>query len=115
MNIGGGDVLSGVEVVPYLQPVPPRGTGLHRYVLSLYTHREAIDVDTVRTSENGSWWVLLYIYVGMHVIMIFIAIPHKFNCYLMLAVSCPLSALFTSYHTCNEYHYLMTIVCLLLL
>ena len=35
---------SGSEVMPYLQPLPPRGTGFHRFVFSLFTHAEPLDL-----------------------------------------------------------------------
>ena len=42
MNIpvrgGHGNVEEGSAALPYLPPVPPKGTGFHRYVFSLYTH-----------------------------------------------------------------------------
>ena len=55
VNIVGGEMTSGHEVVPYLQPVPPRGTGLHRHVFSLYTHPSPIHVDTTRMNSGGTW------------------------------------------------------------
>ena len=58
VNIAGGEVSAGHEVVPYLQPVPPRGSGLHRYVFTLYTHTGHIDPDTT----VGDTWCAITLY-----------------------------------------------------
>ena len=58
VNIAGGEVSTGHEVVPYLQPVPPRGSGLHRYVFTLFTHTSHIDPDT----PVGDTWCAITLY-----------------------------------------------------
>ena len=58
VNIAGGEVSTGHEVVPYLQPVPPRGSGLHRYVFTLFTHSGHIDPDT----PVGDTWCAITLY-----------------------------------------------------
>ena len=58
VNIAGGEVSTGHEVVPYLQPVPPRGSGLHRYVFTLFTHTGHIDPDT----PVGDTWCAITLY-----------------------------------------------------
>ena len=51
------DVCEGTTVMPYLPPVPPMGTGFHRYVFSLYTHTKPLPLDHahmgVATSSSG--------------------------------------------------------------
>lgn len=43
--------------MPYLPPVPPMGTGFHRYVFSLYTHTQPLPLDhaciAMATSNGG--------------------------------------------------------------
>ena len=58
VNIAGGEVSTGHEVVPYLQPVPPRGSGLHRYVFTLFTQTGHIDPDT----PVGDTWCAITLY-----------------------------------------------------
>jgi large subunit ribosomal protein L38 len=57
LNISGGAVSSGEEVVPYLQPVPPQGSGLHRLVFTLYTHSSPITVDDSLINQSGESWL----------------------------------------------------------
>lgn len=52
-NIRAPDTGSGQTECPYLPPVPPRGTGLHRFVFALYTHSKPIA--DVGLSQKGSW------------------------------------------------------------
>ena len=40
------ELSSGSEVMPYLQPLPLRGTGFHRFIFSLFTHSEPLDLTT---------------------------------------------------------------------
>ena len=35
---GCGSITGGSTVTPYLPPIPPKGTGFHRFVFALYTH-----------------------------------------------------------------------------
>ena len=55
------DINSGSEVMPYLQPLPPRGTGFHRFVFSLFTHPRPLDITekklglVVADGEKGTW------------------------------------------------------------
>ena len=39
----GGDVSSGEVIMDYLQPIPTRGTGLHRMVFLLFKQNKKID------------------------------------------------------------------------
>ena len=56
INISEGDILSGHEIVPYLQPIPPQGSGLHRYIFTLYTHHNPIHIDdNMYNHHEGSW------------------------------------------------------------
>lgn len=48
---GSGDISAGLTRAHYLPPVPPQGTGLHRFVFSLYTHSEPLPQD--HTHEVG--------------------------------------------------------------
>ena len=41
-------------VTPYLQPIPPAGSGFHRYVFSLYTHDHPLS-ETTRPAEEDDW------------------------------------------------------------
>ena len=41
-------------VTPYLQPIPPAGSGFHRYVFSLYTHDHPLS-QTTRPAEENDW------------------------------------------------------------
>lgn len=53
-----GQVVDGTIVTPYLQPVPPRGSGFHRYVFSLYTHAHPLQETTptgMGLSVEGDW------------------------------------------------------------
>ncbi|XP_021965109.1 protein D2 [Folsomia candida] len=45
INVKGGNVTRGEEVVPYGPPGPPPGLGAHRYVFLVYEQPELITVD----------------------------------------------------------------------
>ena len=53
-NIPGDNFQAGSTVCPYIQPVPPKGTGFHRYVFSLYTHQDPLNEEAT-LSEGGTW------------------------------------------------------------
>ena len=56
LNDGHGNVSHGSPLVPYLPPIPPKGTGFHRYVFSLYTHTNLLPSDSTHvgiTKEEG--------------------------------------------------------------
>ena len=42
-NIPGNDIAKGEEIVNYLQPFPPRGTGSQRMIFVLYKQEKLID------------------------------------------------------------------------
>uniref|UniRef100_A0A9J2PH76 Large ribosomal subunit protein mL38 n=1 Tax=Ascaris lumbricoides TaxID=6252 RepID=A0A9J2PH76_ASCLU len=48
----GKDVSSGTEVVPYLQALPFKGTGYHRFVFILFRHEKPIDFCACRLKGN---------------------------------------------------------------
>ena len=50
-NIRGPNVQSGDVVTEYLGSGPPRGTGLHRYILLLYRQDEVLEFDEPRTAK----------------------------------------------------------------
>ncbi|XP_053678941.1 39S ribosomal protein L38, mitochondrial [Anopheles nili] len=50
-NIPNGDVAKGEVVVPYLQPIPPKGTGYHRHVFVLYKQEAKLDFAPYRQTE----------------------------------------------------------------
>lgn len=50
-NIPNGDISKGEVIVPYLQPIPPKGTGYHRYVFILYQQEKKIDLNSYKVSE----------------------------------------------------------------
>eukprot|EP00124_Ichthyophonus_hoferi_P004236 Ihof_evm2s443 gene=Ihof_evmTU2s443 len=43
VNIPGGDVEKGTTIAEYISPLPPKDTGLHRYVFVAYKQRCTID------------------------------------------------------------------------
>lgn len=47
-NIPGGDVSKGEVIVDYLQPIPPRGTGFHRYIFILYKQEGKMDYSSLK-------------------------------------------------------------------
>jgi len=52
-NIQGSDISSGDELVSYLPPFPPYGTGYHRYVFVMYKQEQTLDLTKFRL-EKGS-------------------------------------------------------------
>eukprot|EP00731_Ephydatia_muelleri_P036084 Em0200g3a len=54
-NIGSDGVASGNIIVPYLPPVPPRGSGLHRLVFALYRHTQPLDPSQLK--KGGDSWI----------------------------------------------------------
>lgn len=47
----GGNVKDGTEIVPYLQPLPFKGTGYHRLVVLLLRHKDVIDASTYKPNR----------------------------------------------------------------
>lgn len=48
---GGNDVLKGDQIVPYLQPIPAKGTGYHRHVFVLYKQNAKLDLSQYAVKE----------------------------------------------------------------
>lgn len=44
----GGDLSQGDTLMPYLPPVSPMGTGIHRFVFSLYTHPQPLPMGVAK-------------------------------------------------------------------
>lgn len=51
-NIKGTSVLGGKEGCPYLPPIPPQGSGYHRYIFAVYSHTEPLPSDLLPSSGN---------------------------------------------------------------
>jgi len=51
-NIPNGDVTKGDIIVPYLQPIPIKGTGYHRYIFVLYKQDKKIDFSKIQLSDK---------------------------------------------------------------
>ena len=47
----------GYTVCPYLPPVPPSGTGLHRFIFTLYTHSRPLNLDHTQVGEATESWL----------------------------------------------------------
>lgn len=47
-NIPGNNLEKGETLVQYLQPIPPKGTGYHRYVFVLYKQEKKVDYDGLK-------------------------------------------------------------------
>jgi len=47
----------GHVVVPYLPPVPPSGTGIHRFVFTLYTHTRPLETMPIRSDTVSENWL----------------------------------------------------------
>lgn len=47
-NIPGNNLQKGNTLVDYLQPIPPKGTGFHRYVFVLYKQEKEIDYNNFK-------------------------------------------------------------------
>ncbi|RXG59213.1 39S ribosomal protein L38, mitochondrial [Armadillidium vulgare] len=50
-NIPGNDVKKGEEIVDYMQPIPPKGTGFHRYCFVLYKQNKKLDFSRYRKDK----------------------------------------------------------------
>jgi large subunit ribosomal protein L38 len=50
-NIPKGDISKGDQIVPYLQPIPFKGTGYHRYVFVLYKQDKKLDLSEFKVSD----------------------------------------------------------------
>ncbi|EAA06842.4 AGAP000652-PA [Anopheles gambiae str. PEST] len=50
-NIPNGDVTSGEELVPYLQPFPAKGTGYQRHIFVLYKQTSRLDFSQYRITD----------------------------------------------------------------
>lgn len=55
----------GTPLVPYLPPVPPKGTGFHRYVFSLYTHEQPLPTDHAHVGVANEGWLQHPAHVGV--------------------------------------------------
>lgn len=53
-NIPNGDVAKGERIVPYLQPISPKGTGFHRHVFVLYKQKKKLDFGQYKVGEEES-------------------------------------------------------------
>ncbi|XP_074644133.1 large ribosomal subunit protein mL38-like [Tubulanus polymorphus] len=51
-NIPGSDVSKGEVICDYLQPIPARGTGFHRYVFVLYKQEKKIDFSKEKRPQD---------------------------------------------------------------
>ncbi|XP_050070016.1 39S ribosomal protein L38, mitochondrial [Anopheles maculipalpis] len=51
-NIPNGDISKGEELISYLQPFPPKGTGYHRHIFVLYKQNARIDFSQYRRTET---------------------------------------------------------------
>ncbi|XP_035896478.1 39S ribosomal protein L38, mitochondrial [Anopheles stephensi] len=52
-NIPNGDISKGEELISYLQPFPPKGTGYHRHIFVLYKQNARIDFSQYRRTEEA--------------------------------------------------------------
>ncbi len=64
LSSGRGSVDEGSAVLPYLPPVPPQGTGFHRYVFALYIHTTPLSTDPsplpgdpTHSNQAGEGWL----------------------------------------------------------
>ncbi|XP_064640863.1 large ribosomal subunit protein mL38-like [Lineus longissimus] len=53
-NIPGSDISNGEVLCNYLPPIPPRGTGHHRYIFILYKQDKRVDYSHAKRGENCS-------------------------------------------------------------
>ncbi|XP_077287533.1 mitochondrial ribosomal protein L38 isoform X1 [Arctopsyche grandis] len=51
-NIPGNNLSKGDTIVDYLQPIPPKGTGYHRYVFVLYKQTKKMDFEMIKVAAN---------------------------------------------------------------
>lgn len=52
-NIPNGEVAKGEKIVPYLQPMPPKGTGFHRHIFVLYKQEKKLDLNEYKVSDEA--------------------------------------------------------------
>lgn len=52
-NIPNGDLMKGDKIIPYLQPIPPKGTGFHRHIFILYKQEKKLDMSEFRIEEKN--------------------------------------------------------------
>ncbi|XP_070491328.1 large ribosomal subunit protein mL38 [Chironomus tepperi] len=50
-NIPNNDISKGDQIVPYLQPIPPKGTGHHRYIFVLYKQDKKLDLSSMKVTD----------------------------------------------------------------
>lgn len=50
-NIPNNDISKGDQIVPYLQPIPPKGTGYHRYIFILYKQDKKLDLSSMKVTD----------------------------------------------------------------
>jgi len=66
VDIQDGNPATGETVCSYLAPVPPRGTGFHRFVFTLYTHTTPLISTELRSvRQEASWYVTRLVHVGL--------------------------------------------------
>lgn len=51
-NIPNGKIEQGEEIVPYLPPFPPKGTGFHRNIFILYKQENKIDFSEYKIKDK---------------------------------------------------------------
>lgn len=51
-NIPGSDVGQGEEIVPYIQPFPPKGLGYQRFIFILYKQEGKLDMSKYKISQS---------------------------------------------------------------
>ncbi|KAI5746874.1 hypothetical protein M8J77_008441 [Diaphorina citri] len=51
VNIPGSQISRGQTITPYAGPTPPKGTGLHRYVLLVYKQPSQLDFEESKSKE----------------------------------------------------------------
>lgn len=52
-NIPNGQVDKGERIVPFLQPIPPKGTGFHRHIFVLYKQEKKLDMSEYKVEQNN--------------------------------------------------------------
>lgn len=52
-NIPNGDLTKGDKLIPYLQPIPPKGTGFHRHIFVLYKQEKRLDMSEFKIEEKN--------------------------------------------------------------
>lgn len=51
-NIPNGNVANGDTIVPYLQPLPYKGTGYHRFIFVLYKQDKKMDLAKYQVKDS---------------------------------------------------------------